>query len=72
MHESITCIAEHWLMQDPETLSTGSAGGNTAAQIYDDVFRARFNSGTGAVICLALNLLACFFATLCSVTANSR
>ena len=53
-------------------LATGSAGGNVAAQIYDDVFRARYNSGTGALVCLAANLLACFFATLCSVTANSR
>ena len=59
-------------VQDPSTLMTGSAGGNVAAQIYVDAFVARFNSGTGGVLIIGANLLACFFATQCSVAANSR
>ena len=60
------------LAQDPEILTSGSIGGNVTAQVYGDVFRARFNSDAGAIVCLAAHLQACLFATLCSVTANSR
>ena len=45
-------------VQDPANIGRGAAGTNVAAQIYVDVFEARFSSQAGALLCLGFNVTA--------------
>lgn len=48
------------------------AGGYAIAQIFYQVFKDRFGSGVGGIICLGMVAVAIFFCGMSSVTSNSR
>ncbi|CAM9004123.1 unnamed protein product [Rhodiola kirilowii] len=54
-------------------LSTeNDAGGYAIAQIFYQVFKNRYGSGVGGIICLGVVAVAVFFCGMGSVTSNSR
>ena len=53
-------------------LLTGQAGGFTIAQIFVDIFVARFNSSTGATIALGIPLVAIFLGGTSSMLVSTR
>lgn len=78
----ITSIVFGWLyilgltfvVIDPAALldTTNDAGGYALAQIFYDVFKSRYNNGTGGIVCLGVIAVAIFLCGLSSVTSNSR
>ncbi|WVZ67456.1 hypothetical protein U9M48_016529, partial [Paspalum notatum var. saurae] len=61
------------VMDIPYLLDPGNdAGGNAIAQALYAAFRARFGSGAGGIVCLAIMAAAIFLCGTASVTSNSR
>lgn len=48
------------------------AGGYAIAEVFYLVFKSRYGSGTGGIICLGIIAVAIFFCGMSSVTSNSR
>ncbi|XP_023927082.1 amino-acid permease BAT1 homolog isoform X1 [Quercus suber] len=48
------------------------AGGYAIAEIFYQVFKSRYGSGVGGIICLGVVAIAIFFCGMSSVTSNSR
>ncbi|KAI5677385.1 hypothetical protein M9H77_08335 [Catharanthus roseus] len=56
----------------PHLLSTeNDAGGYAIAQVFYEVFKRRYGSGVGGIICLGIIAVAIFFCGMSSVTSNS-
>ena len=51
---------------------TNASGGYAGAQIYYDVFYARFGSGAGGVALLTFPMIAAWFSGMSCLTAASR
>ncbi|CAO1943006.1 unnamed protein product [Urochloa humidicola] len=57
----------------PSLLDPGNdAGGNAIAQALYNIFKTRFGSGAGGIVCLAAMAVATFLCGTASVTSNSR
>ncbi|KAJ8770057.1 hypothetical protein K2173_010088 [Erythroxylum novogranatense] len=57
----------------PYLLSTDNdAGGYAIAQIFYSVFKNRYGSGVGGIVCLGAVSIAIFFCGMSSMTSNSR
>nr|GMD26657.1 amino-acid permease BAT1 homolog isoform X2 [Ipomoea batatas] len=56
----------HLLSQDND------AGGYAIAQMFYDVFKSRYGSGVGGIVCLGVIAVAIFFCGMSSMTSNSR
>lgn len=52
--------------------SENDAGGYAIAEIFYLVFKNRYGSGVGGIICLGVVAVAVFFCGMSSVTSNSR
>lgn len=48
------------------------SGGYAIAQIFYDVFKSRYGSGVGGIVCLSVIAVAVFFCGMSSLTSNSR
>ncbi|CAN4121766.1 unnamed protein product [Withania somnifera] len=48
------------------------SGGYAIAQIFFDVFKSRYGSGVGGIVCLGVIAVAVFFCGMSSLTSNSR
>ncbi|XP_049403974.1 amino-acid permease BAT1 homolog isoform X2 [Solanum stenotomum] len=48
------------------------SGGYAIAQIFYDVFKSRYGSGVGGIVCLGVIAVAVFFCGMSSLTSNSR
>lgn len=59
---------------DPAALldTANDAGGYAVAQIFYNVFRDRYGSGTGGIVCLGIVAVAIWFCGMSSITSNSR
>lgn len=57
----------------PNLLSTeNDAGGYAIAEIFYQVFKNRYGSGAGGIVCLCIVAVAIFFCGMSSITSNSR
>lgn len=57
----------------PNLLSThNDAGGYAIAEIFYQVFKSRYGSGAGGIVCLCIVAVAIFFCGMSSITSNSR
>ncbi|KAL3501781.1 hypothetical protein ACH5RR_036230 [Cinchona calisaya] len=57
----------------PNLLSTDNdAGGYAIAEIFYQVFKNRYGSGVGGIVCLGIVAVAIFFCGMSSLTSNSR
>ncbi|EIE25066.1 putative GABA-specific permease [Coccomyxa subellipsoidea C-169] len=65
-------VAILFCIQEPDELLQGNAGGNVVAQVFWDIFEKRFGYGQGALIIMALPLVAMLNATVMSMAANTR
>lgn len=59
---------------DPAALldTSNDAGGYAVAQVFYNVFRDRYGSGTGGIVCLGIVGVAIFLCGMSSMTSNSR
>ncbi|XP_073388875.1 amino-acid permease BAT1 homolog isoform X2 [Physcomitrium patens] len=59
---------------DPAALlnEANDAGGYAVAQVFYNVFKARYGSGTGGIVCLGIVGVAIYFCGMSSITSNSR
>ncbi|KAL5553059.1 hypothetical protein UlMin_040460 [Ulmus minor] len=51
---------------------SNDAGGYAIAEIFYQVFKSRYGSGVGGIVCLGVVAVAIFFCGMSSVTSNSR
>ncbi|XP_027097759.1 amino-acid permease BAT1 homolog isoform X2 [Coffea arabica] len=57
----------------PNLLSKDNdAGGYAIAEIFYQVFKSRYGSGAGGIVCLCIVAVAIFFCGMSSITSNSR
>ena len=59
-------------MTDTVQLLSGQAGGFTIAQIFLDIFEARYNSSTGAIVALGVPLIAIYLGGASSMLVSTR
>jgi hypothetical protein len=59
---------------DPTSLldPANDAGGYAVAQLFYGIFRDRYGSGTGGIVCLGILAVAVYLGGLGCVTSNSR
>lgn len=67
-------VALAYTVIDPSSLLDpgNDAGGYAVAQLFYNVFRDRFGSGAGGIVCLGINAVAIYLGGLTCVTSNSR
>ena len=67
-------LALAYTVMDPSSLldPANDAGGYAVAQLFYTIFRDRFGSGTGGIVCLGINAVAIYLGGLACVTSNSR